>query len=319
MIKVSVIIPVYGVEDYIERCARSLFEQTLQDIEFIFVNDCTKDKSIAVLQRVLEEYPFRKSQTVILNHEKNEGVAAARTTGMKAMKGEYMIHCDPDDWVEREAYELMYNKAVETGADIITCKYWEEYGKNRSLNGIYYVGEALISLKHSMYTGKLWDKLIKSSFIIEFNIYPYYGVNYTEDLNVVIRVLSYARSVNGLEQPLYHYDVSRDTSICKSDYYNNLTKHQIPSIEKLEEFIERRYYETNNPIFNSRLLNIQKFWSKWGLYSSHNFDLWCKIWPECHCEIMHFKSIDLRFRIFLRLFCNRPKILSLIYKWKPCK
>lgn len=83
MPKVSVIIPVYGVEKYIERCARSLFEQTLDDIEFIFVNDCTLDNSINVLETTLEEYPKRKSQVQIINFEQNQGAAKAREIGMK--------------------------------------------------------------------------------------------------------------------------------------------------------------------------------------------------------------------------------------------
>ena len=82
MPKVSVIIPVYGVEKYIERCARSLFEQTLEDMEFIFVNDCTKDNSIDILLRVIDEYPKRKSQVHILNHEFNKGLPVARQTGI---------------------------------------------------------------------------------------------------------------------------------------------------------------------------------------------------------------------------------------------
>ena len=112
--KVSVCIPVYGVEKYIERCARSLFEQTMKDdIEFIFVNDCTPDKSIEVLQKVLEEYPNRKEQVKIIHHEINRGVSAARKTALMNSHGEYIIFCDSDDWVDTNLYEVMYKKAVE--------------------------------------------------------------------------------------------------------------------------------------------------------------------------------------------------------------
>ena len=76
MLKVSILVPVYGVEQYIEKCARSLFEQTYSDIEYVFVNDCTKDDSIGVLKRVLEKYPQRMQQVRIINHEKNMGLGA---------------------------------------------------------------------------------------------------------------------------------------------------------------------------------------------------------------------------------------------------
>lgn len=81
MYSVSVIIPVYKVEKYIERCARSLFEQTLESIEFIFVDDCSPDQSIKILQSVLQEYPHRTPHTKIIRHERNRGLAAARNTG----------------------------------------------------------------------------------------------------------------------------------------------------------------------------------------------------------------------------------------------
>ena len=120
--KVSVCIPVYGVEKYIERCARSLFEQTMKDdIEFIFVDDCTPDKSIEVLQKVLEEYPARKNQVKIIRHKVNKGVLCARKTALQHVSGDYIIHCDSDDWVDTNLYETMYKKAIEEQAAVVCC------------------------------------------------------------------------------------------------------------------------------------------------------------------------------------------------------
>ena len=107
MIKVSVIIPIYGVEQYIERCATSLFEQTLDNVEFIFVNDCTKDKSIENLKKVIEKYPKRKNYIQIINHNENFGLPTARRTGLGYVHGEYVAHCDSDDWLEPNAYETL--------------------------------------------------------------------------------------------------------------------------------------------------------------------------------------------------------------------
>ena len=124
-VKVSVCIPVYGVEKYIERCARSLFEQTMAEgIEFIFVNDCTKDRSIEILEQVLSEYPQRKEQVKIIHHKKNGGLVAARNTGLKHATGDYIIHCDSDDWVDLNMYEAMYNKAIETNADMVYSDFY---------------------------------------------------------------------------------------------------------------------------------------------------------------------------------------------------
>ena len=105
--KVSILVPVYGVEKYIERCARSLFEQTYDNIEYIFVDDCTKDRSIVILQKVLEGYPNRKNQVKILHHEKNRGLSAARNTALDASTGDYLMHVDSDDYLRKDAVLLL--------------------------------------------------------------------------------------------------------------------------------------------------------------------------------------------------------------------
>ena len=123
MPKLSVVIPVYGVEKYIERCARSLFEQTLDDIEYIFVNDCTKDRSIDILNAVINDYPARKEQVRIVHHEKNKGLPFARQSGWQVATGEYIANCDSDDWVALDFYEIMYNEAIEKNADMVVSDY----------------------------------------------------------------------------------------------------------------------------------------------------------------------------------------------------
>ena len=104
MYKVSVIVPVYNAGRYIERCLRSLFEQTLDSIEYIFVDDCSPDDSMDILKRVLDEYPERKDDVKILTHQVNTGQSGARRDGMRIASGEYMIHCDADDWVDTDSY-----------------------------------------------------------------------------------------------------------------------------------------------------------------------------------------------------------------------
>jgi glycosyltransferase involved in cell wall biosynthesis len=81
---VSVIVPIYDVEPFFERCLRSLFEQTLDNVEYIFINDCTPDNSMLLLNKMLEEYPYRREQVRIITHEHNKGLGSARKAGMKA-------------------------------------------------------------------------------------------------------------------------------------------------------------------------------------------------------------------------------------------
>ena len=134
MPKVSVIIPVYGVEKYIERCARSLFEQTLDCIEYIFVDDCSPDKSIEILERVADEYRSRlveeQKLVRIERMSKNSGLPNVRRYGIKLATGDFIAHCDSDDWVELDMYQQMYNKAIEEDADVVVCDYVLTNGKS---------------------------------------------------------------------------------------------------------------------------------------------------------------------------------------------
>jgi glycosyltransferase involved in cell wall biosynthesis len=121
---VSILIPVYGVEKYIEKCAHSVFSQTFERIEYVFVDDCTKDGSVDKLQQVLELYPARKSSTRIIKHEKNRGVAAARQTAIDAATGDYLLFVDSDDYIEKNMVELLYKKAFEKNADIFFVNFF---------------------------------------------------------------------------------------------------------------------------------------------------------------------------------------------------
>src|SRR5690606_34101887 len=104
---ISVVIPIYNVEKYIERCVRSLFEQTLQNVEYIFVDDSSLDRSVEIVKQILNEYVDRQSHVHFVEHPQNRGLPAARNSGVSKAKGDYIFHCDSDDWLEKDAlYEL---------------------------------------------------------------------------------------------------------------------------------------------------------------------------------------------------------------------
>ena len=120
--KISVCVPIYNVEKYFEQCLESLFTQTMLDgVEFVFVNDCTPDSSMIILQRTLQKYPALREQVVIYNHEQNRGLAAARNTALELSHGEYIIHVDSDDWVEPNYLEELYTTITGNDADIAIC------------------------------------------------------------------------------------------------------------------------------------------------------------------------------------------------------
>lgn len=116
MPKVSIIVPVYNVEKYLRKCIDSLVNQTLNDIEIICINDGSTDKSL----KILKEYKNKDSRIILLNQE-NSGQSVARNRGIEIAKGEYLGFVDPDDWIDLDYYEKLYNAAIGTNADIATA------------------------------------------------------------------------------------------------------------------------------------------------------------------------------------------------------
>ena len=207
MAKISVIIPIYGVEKYIERCAVSLFEQSLDDIEYLFINDCTKDQSIEILKEVLVRYPKRCHQVNIIDMPINSGQAATRNRGIELATGEYIIHCDSDDWLDVNAYEKLYLCAKHNNSDIVFCDFYRSDGKNNSLihRSIDTSSKMKVIKDVSRNVGwSLCGALVKRDIIFENNIiYP--TQNNGEDFALMSQFIYYAQSYHKIDEPLYYY------------------------------------------------------------------------------------------------------------------
>lgn len=211
MPKVSVIIPVYRVEKYIKTCAISLFEQTLDDMEYIFVDDKSPDNSITILNEIIEKYPKRKPQVKILHHLQNKGLPLARQSGLEEASGDYIIHCDSDDWVDLNLYEKMYNMAIANQADIIRCGFVREYGAN--VIACELLGAEDYKDKHKLLTklfcgydfASLCDKLINRNLYSNIKLYP--KLNMWEDAPLTTQLIFNSTKVLYIEGPVYHYRV----------------------------------------------------------------------------------------------------------------
>lgn len=123
MYKISVIIPAYNTEEYMEECLDSLLQQTIGDLEIIVVNDGSTDGTHDILERYGAEYP----EKIKVFHKENGGQASARNLALKHAKGEYLGFVDSDDWIDLDMYEVMYNKAKEEDADIVICDMVDHY------------------------------------------------------------------------------------------------------------------------------------------------------------------------------------------------
>lgn len=292
--KVSVIIAVYGAERWIDRCARSLFEQTLSDIEYIFIDDCSPDRSIDVMQHTLADYPDRRRQVRVIRHERNQGVAAARTTGMKAATGEYMIHCDPDDWVEPQTYRLMYDKAKATDADIVTCGCKIYYKNNISYERYNCEGRGIEIIKSGKAIHALWLIMVKSSIVIDHGIYPFEGINWGEDSACVYRFYYFAKKVAYITDICYHYDQSSNiSSITKGSYDYHLINNWATLLERIIEWFQSQDIDIT-PYIARYIINL-----KINLLSLGDIDISRKIFPEYNDKIKEHPSLTLVQRLLL--------------------
>lgn len=246
MYLISVIIPIYKVEQYIEKCARSLFEQTLSSIEFIFVDDCSPDNSINILQSVLNKYPDKIPHTKIIHHNINRGIAAVRNSGTAIAQGKYIIGCDGDDWVEPNMYESMYKKARQTNADIVICDWMQMYqnsSKRIYVNPPANNMDCIAALLSGRMHGSVCNKLIKRELYTKYNIVYIEGMNYCEDLFVTYKLFYYAHSIAYINQPFYNYRQINSNSYTSSKLSQSSQSGLIFLVNDVKEFIRRNHID----------------------------------------------------------------------------
>ena len=215
-IKVSVIVPIYNVEKYLRKCLDSLVNQTLKDIEIICINDGTKDNSVDIVNEYLQKYP-----NVILINQENQGLGMARNNAMKHAKGDYIAFVDSDDWVDLNMYEVLYNKAIETNADIVECDYRMVFEnstkiKNRSLFGSLHTWKNFPIVcgkvfdwkfvKKQLFDGlrrMVWNRLYKRSLIFDNNLA--FPKGKCEDYPFSLDAVLSAKSIVYCPKTLYNY------------------------------------------------------------------------------------------------------------------
>lgn len=210
--KISFVVPIYGTEKYIARCCASLFGQNYSNIEFIFVNDCTKDDAVDVLMATLSEYPDRKEQTKVINHEKNLGLGGTRLTGLKHSTGDYVWFVDSDDFVTSNAIEVL-KPYFQSDYDLILFSFYET--KNGKVVKKKCIQEANIPniLTHKV-SPSIWKVLVKRSVLTDNDIYPVVGINYAEDMHLLLRIcLASKKTITLNNHFLYHYNVDNENSI----------------------------------------------------------------------------------------------------------
>jgi len=294
MPKVSVIVPFYNVSPYIERCAESLMRQTLDQIEFIFVDDASPDDSRRILETVISRYP--KRDVTILTHNVNKGLPASRNTGLFKASGDYIYHCDSDDYLEPDMLEKLYDTAIGTSADLVYCDFYLSFeSEERYMSNPYYVN-GMNMLTGGFLSGAMkynvWNKLVKRTLYSDAKIVFPEGHSMGEDMTMIM-LCAKADRVSHVPSALYHY-----VKLNSNAFTNTFSTKHIEDIKYNSERTIKFLKEIKG--IGERDIALFKLSVKLPfLFSSdkRQYELWSEWYPEANKYIKGDKEISCRTRI----------------------
>lgn len=236
---ISIISPVYNAEPYIKKCLNSILTQTFQDWELILIDDGSLDRSGIIC----DEYAAKDSRIVVI-HKKNGGVSAARQTGLDTAKGEFVIHVDPDDWIEPTMLQELYAKAVSKDADVVICDYYVDTKDKSSLvkqRPSALDARTILKELFQQLHGSCCNKLAKRIYYNKFDIHFPIGLNYCEDLLTWIQLFQHDElRIAYLPRAFYHY-VQHANSITHA-YTRATFKTRLQYQVLLEKYLPNKEY-----------------------------------------------------------------------------
>lgn len=267
--KVSVIIPIYGVENFIEECLESLFNQSYENIEYIFVNDCSPDRSIEILLNSLQAHPNFKEKSKLINQSSNKGLASARYRGIIESSGEYVYHIDSDDWIEPNAIESLVQAAIDEGADMCVGDFFINY-YNKEITQIATTAPKTEYIKKILsrnrkYAWTLCNRLIKRD--LQLKALPIEDINMGEDYVTVPRLIYYSEKIIHVNQSLYHYRQTNTSSYTKFISQKSIND-LISATDVLNKFFNDKFYSKEYLV----ALEDGKRRVKYDLFLSGNYE-----------------------------------------------
>lgn len=319
MPKVSVIVPVYGVDRYIERCARSLFEQTLDDIEYVFVNDCTPDSSMALIANIISYYPTRTTQIKIVNHPVNKGLPAARNTGVSQASGDFVIHLDSDDWMEPNMIEKMYLTAKLYNADAVGCDYFKNdepvpshISDKSEVNCRDHFLSSAIACKGMQ---AVWRFMVKREICQNIEFWPTQSQG--EDLTMIIQMAYKCRDIRYLHIPLYHWRTV-ESSLTNDSSENAIVKRHLGLAENVRTIEKFLIKENINNTYSNQLIALKleaNFYLRPLLRKGKSIEMWRNAFPEINGKVLTNRFIEARHKIeYLSVKYLPEKVIPFVYK-----
>lgn len=304
--KVTIVVPVYNVEAWIERCARSLFEQTLGDMEFIFVDDGSPDRSIDVVERVVKDYPSRMAQTRIV-HQQNQGPLNARIHGMLLATGEFLGTVDADDWAEPETYATLYGQAASDCADCVIMGYQRDFADHSEpCHRVYPETDGRLLMQHLYrYPFELvaWGELLRNDDRLQCLLRQYYqkpqwlGVTMWEDVAVMMPYYYGARRISYCDRLFYHYNRANVSSAL-----NTVSAAKARQALKVMHYLKERFKEDPDMLLS---VGVMTLGAKNMLLGKVPLSEWRETERWCNSHIMRYTSVPLKVRIFFWLLAHR--------------
>lgn len=253
MIEISIIIPVYNTEKYLKECLDSVYELNLDNKEIILINDCSTDDSLKILDEYKEKY---KKNTIIVNHKVNQGLSAARNSGIEIAKGKYLFFLDSDDFIDSVELDKFFNEALKTNVEILVGNYYLYYQKNNikkfrysskipkiEISGLNFIEQ---SFKNNCMAVVSWKNLYRKDFLIKNNLFFIDGLLH-EDIAFTSITLCLAKRIKYSDKYFYYYRQNREGSIMKKLSFKNYL-HLLYITNYLLNFIEKEEYQ--NKYFN---------------------------------------------------------------------
>lgn len=311
--KVSILVPVYGVEDYIEQCAVSLFEQTYRDIEYIFVDDCTRDRSIEVLGEVLGRYADRQAQVRIVRHEHNRGLGAARKTALSHATGDFILHVDSDDYLMRDAVQRLVRAQQTSGADIVSGAFLYLHpdgttDKELCLSGLSRQKMLRLILAQNIIPYNIWGRLIRRSLFTDYGIDAIEGIDYAEDYALTSRLLFVAKNTCNIDEPVSVYRLATD-----SGTFHQMHRRHAVSLLKANEVVWQFLHTNDKNDDYGYALEL-------GMLNTMQRVLAAGLSKKEIAKYLHYRPQRLLFRLCHACFAHKPvhRLLRLTYlalKW----
>ena len=235
-IQVSILMPIYKVEQFLEKTLDSIFTQTYPYLDYVFVNDCSPDNSLQVLIDTIKKHGVEKERYTIINHDQNEGIAVSRTDCIAHAKGDYVFFVDSDDWIEKDAVEQMIAATQSGTIDIVGCDFMKDFLSGKTT---YHHENYAESCRENLYrclnydiATVLWKLLIRRSLFDSFTITPH--VDIVEDYIMSVTLYYYANSFAHLPKAFYHYVQYNQARVSLQTLWS--VNMHIKGVEEVEAF-----------------------------------------------------------------------------------